>query len=121
MEAMTAKYTYYYRPGYGFENLLIEFLTGINRPEDHVPFIADLLDALSSLDAKVDDMEDVFVNDEYWFTISTTLGEVLLTINIWDMAFIIADNNQQALDEINSLLQKDGKFERVTFDFEKYR
>lgn len=117
----STKYTYYFRPGYGSDELLIEFLTGIDKPEDHAPFIAMLLNAVDSLKPSIDNMEDVFVNDEYWYTIGTKQGKVLLTINVWGMAFILAQDNQSTLQTINQLLQQDVCFERIDVDFEKYR
>ena len=61
------------------------------------------------------------MNDEVLHSISSNLGECILSKDIWDLAFIMVDNNQTCITKINKLLILDNRFEKVEVDFENYK
>lgn len=112
-----APYKYHYRPGYSSANLLIEFISGI----ENKTFIIDLLDSIKSIKPEVVDLNDLWMNDEVLYSIVSNLGEFSLSKDIWDSAFIMADENQTYIAKINKLLILENRFEKIEVDFENYK
>jgi len=112
-----APYKYHYRPGYSSANLLIEFISGI----ENETFITDLLDSIKSIKPEVVGLNDLWMNDEVLYSVSSYLGEFILSKDIWDLAFIMADDNQTCIDKINELLIADTRFEKIEVDFNDYK
>lgn len=110
-------YKYYYRPEYGSEDLLLEFIRGV----ENETFMTDLLDAIKSIQPKIIDLHDLWMNDEVLYTINSTLGEFTFSKDIWDLAFIMVDNNQICIAKINELLVADNRFEKIEVNFEDYK
>jgi hypothetical protein len=109
-------YKYYYRPGYGSNELLIEIFSG----GEHPNFVEDFLTAIAPLEPHIIKTEDVWVNDEILLEISTLAGNFTLSKDIWDWVFIMGDNNQECLSQINTLLLANKNFEKLEVDFKKY-
>ena len=105
----TDRYKYQYRPEYGSDNLLIEFFA---KTEDD-NFIPDLLNAIKIINPKQDSIEDLWMNDEILLKFKSDRGEFTLSKDIWGFAFIITENNQECLKEINAILSIDPRFEKV--------
>src|SRR5204862_5649726 len=101
------KYKYHYRPEYGSENLLIEFISGV----ENETFGTDFFDAIKEINPKLVDLEDLWMNDEILCNVNSDFGPFTLTKDIWDLAFIMADDNQSCIARINNLLQSNDKFE----------
>ena len=114
---MDQRYQYYCRPGYGSNNLLIEFFS----VKEGTSFFNILYDALKSMKCNVKGTTDLFMNDEVLLSISSTSGDFEISTDIYDNAFIIADDNQEAITTIDSILQDDIRFEKVAVDFDKYK
>lgn len=112
-----APYKYRYRPEYGSENLLIEFIRAV----ENETFITDLLEAIQSIKPEIVDLNDLWMNDEVLYTINFTLGEFTFSKDIWDLAFIMVDNNQICIAKINELLVADNRFEKIEVNFEDYK
>lgn len=111
------KYKYHFRPGYGSQNLLIEFYSGI----DNDCFMNDLLGAISEINPKLIDFKDIWVNDEILLEIESDVGSFSLSKDTWGFAFIMADENQDGLKTINSILVNDSRFEKVEVNFDNYK
>jgi hypothetical protein len=111
------KYKYHYRPGYGSENLLIEFISGV---ENDV-FRTDLFDAIKEINPKLISREDLWMNDEILYLIDSDLGAFTLSKDIWDLAFLMADDNQSCILQINNLLFNDNRFEKIEVDFNDFK
>jgi hypothetical protein len=111
------KYKYYLRPGYKSQNLLIEIFSGA---EDEY-FLTDLLDSISEINPKVDKMNDLWMNDEIEIEVSSDIGSFFISKDIWDLAFIMSDNNQECINKINLILLKDKNFHKVEVNFEDYK
>jgi hypothetical protein len=109
-------YTYHYRPGYGSQQLLIEIYSGTEKED----FMTDLFIALAELHPEIIRQTEVWINDEILLEIKTDLGEVTLSRDIWDLVFILAENNQPCLSKINELLAAHEKFTKVEVDFKNY-
>ncbi len=60
-------YKYYFRPGYGTSELLIELFYGAENND----FISDLLTAISELKPEVIDIIDLWMNDETLLNINS--------------------------------------------------
>lgn len=110
-------YKYYFRPGYGSENLLIEIFEGAERET----FVSDFLDAVCEINPKLNDVLDLWMNDEIEMSYDSEAGAFALSKDIWGFAFITAENNQEGLARINSILEKASLFEKFEVDFENYK
>jgi hypothetical protein len=110
-------YKYYLRPGYGSEKLLIEFISGVESDT----FINDLFDAIKNIKPEIIDLADLWMNDEVLYSINSTLGEFTLSKDIWDLAFIMSEDNQTYIAKINELLIADNRFEKIEIDFNNYK
>jgi len=111
------KYKYYLRPGYKSQDLLIEIFSGA---EDEC-FLTDLLDSISEINPKVDKMNDLWMNDEIEIEVSSDIGLFYVSKDIWDLAFIMSDNNQECINKINLILLKDKNFHKTEVNFEDYK
>lgn len=111
------KYKYHYRPGYGSDNLLIEFISGVENEN----FVVELFDALKNINPKILGHEDLWMNDEILYTIESTLGQFTLSKDNYDLAFIMSENNQACVEKINDILCKDNQFEKIEVDNNIYR
>jgi hypothetical protein len=111
------KYKYHYRPGYGSDNLLIEIFNGV----ENEAFAGDLFDAIKEINPKLAGREDLWMNDEILYTINSDLGQFTLSKDIWDLAFIMADDNQSGVLQINNLLLNDERFEKIEVDFNDFK
>ncbi|MCP4443555.1 MAG: hypothetical protein GY810_32025 [Aureispira sp.] len=110
-------YIYRYRPGYGSNELLIEFYKG---PEKEA-FIPDLLSALEEIKPVITGTHDLWMNDEVMMTVDSAIGRFTLSKDIWDLAFIMADTNQKGLEKIDQLLSKHPDFEKEEVNFDDYK
>ena len=110
-------YKYYLRPGYGSANLLIEFISGV----ENDTFNIDLFDAIKTIRPELIDLQDLWMNDEVLYFIQSNLGDFLLSKDIWDLAFIMADHNQTCIAKINELLLADSRFEKIEVNFDDYK
>ena len=111
------KYKYRYRPGYSSENFLIEFFSGVENEN----FLIDLFDVLKELNPKIIGQEDLWMNDEVLFTVNSKLGQVTLSKDNYDLAFIMANDNQSCIEKIATLLYKDNRFEKIEVDNGNYK
>jgi len=110
-------YKYHCRPGYGSEHLLIEFISGV----ENKTFIIELLDAIKEINPKFTALEDLWMNDEIIYTVNSDLGEFMLSKDIWDLAFIMSDKNQSCIVQIDKLLLKDKRFQKIEVNFNKFK
>ena len=111
------KYKYRLRPEYSSENLLIEFINGV----ENKSFLPDLLNSINEINPKTEKIADVWMNDEITFMISSEIGEFFLSKDIWNLAFIMSENNQECVNRINSILLNDERFEKVEVNFDDYK
>ena len=51
--------------------------------------------------------------DEVWINSKSDNGRVTITLDIWDMVFVLADNNKTDLDKIEAELNRSADFERI--------
>jgi hypothetical protein len=117
MTHIIGPYKYHYRPGYGSEKLLLEFLSGV---EDE-SFISDLFSAIKSIQPEIMGNENIWMDDTFTYTMHSTIGNFILSKDIWNFAFMHADYNQDCLDTINQLLLEDVRFKKIEVDFNDYK
>jgi hypothetical protein len=113
----STKYKYHYRPVYGSDSLLIEFLYGVKNDT----FGADLFEALKEINPQIVGLEDLWMNDEILYSVDSDLGQFTLSKDIWDLVFLMADDNQNCVHYINNLLLNDNRFEKIEVDFNNYK
>lgn len=111
----SATYKYHLRPGYDSGNLLIEFISGVEK----VSFEPDLLEALKKLEPLLIEQQDLWMNDETLFLLESNVGSFSISKDIWDLAFIMSED-QNCIVKINELLLTDQKFEMIDVDHKKY-
>lgn len=111
------KYKYHLRPGYKSQNLLIEIFSGV----ENEYFMTDLLGSMASINPKIDEINDLWMNDEILMEVSSDIGLFSISKDIWDFAFITADDNQECIIKIDLLLDTNKHFQKVGVDFEKYK
>jgi len=111
------KYKYHYRPGYKSQDLLIEIFDGAESEQ----FFTDFFNSIIDINPKVESTNNFLMNDEYLFEVSSDIGSFSISKDIWDLAFIMSEENQEGLKTINSILFKDDNFQKVEVDFDHYR
>ena len=111
------RYKFYFRPGYGSDKMLIEFFYGAEKEE----FLPDFLDAIESLNPKIESTLDLWMNDEIQLSIHSDLGDFSLSKDTWGFAFLWNDNHQCVVKKLSDLLAGDSRFEKVEVDFDKYK
>ena len=105
------------RPGYNSPKHLLEFTQGPGDPN----FVSDLLAALHTLDVRVLSTESLWMNNEIWITLHSNLGEFHLSIDTWDLAFIMEEDNQELIHAIDEILAVHPEFEKQIVDFARYQ
>lgn len=110
-------YQYYFRPAYKSEELLIDVFGGAENEN----FISDFLNAIAVLKPTMTDILDLWMNDEVLMSFDSEIGSFTLSKDIWGFAFITAENNQEGLFQINSILENSEMFTKVEVDFERYK
>lgn len=110
-------YKYKFRQGYGSHKLLIEFFYGA---ESNF-FISDLINVLEELHPEILEIDDLSMHDEILIHIKSKIGAFLLSKDPWGIAFLTAENNQECLLQINSILEKAVNFEKAEVNFEDYK
>ncbi|MEO8535767.1 MAG: hypothetical protein ABI441_18570 [Flavobacterium sp.] len=110
-------YQYHFRPGYKSEELLIDIFGGA---EDEA-FFPDFVKAINEINPIMIDILDLWMNDEVLMTIDSDVGKFTVSKDIWGFAFIMADNNQEGLHRINSILEQAELFEKIYVNFENYK
>ena len=107
---MSKKYKYNYRPEYSSENLLIEFISGV----DNETFEKDLFEAINQINPNIVKKEDLWMNDEILYTVNSNIGDFELSKNtILDLVFITSKENKLIINKIDELLIKDDRFEKL--------
>ncbi|MBL0743904.1 hypothetical protein [Chryseolinea lacunae] len=110
-------YSYALRPEYGGQNLLLEFRDGVENDS----FLPDLFRTFAELNFVHTSITDLWMNDEVLFAITSSVGDFTLSKDIWNLAFITAENNQAGILALDACLQRSGIFEKVDVDFDAYR
>lgn len=110
-------YKYHLRPAFGSEKLLIEFFYGAEKNN----FLSDFFNTIEELKPKVVDVFDLWMNDEVEINVNSEIGDFIISKDIWGFAFIMAENNQKCIYQINSILENTDKFEKIEFNFEDYK
>jgi hypothetical protein len=110
-------YTYHLRPGYGSDKLLLEFFLDSSDTD----FLNDLFTTLKDIGPKIETVENWWMNDEVLLHVSSDKGEFLFSRDVWDFAFILADNNQSCIKLIDEMLNNSSWFKKEEVDFGKYR
>ncbi len=109
-------YKYKLRPEYGSSKLLIEFIDGV----ENETFLSDFIHTISELNPVVEDIIDLWMNDEILISVASEMGKITISKDIWDFAFIMSKDNQACLLKINSILEAHENYEKVEVDFEDY-
>lgn len=109
----TPSYIYKLRPAYQTNQLLIEFSEGV----DNSGFVNDLRFALREIELELIQVEDVWMNDELLYSFNSNHGKFTLSIDRWDYAVILADENPQVVLKIDSILVQNSKFKKIKVIF----
>lgn len=110
-------YSYKLRPAYNSSEKLIEFV----KIGDVDRFLEKLLDLLSKNGFSFDNTTDVWMNDEIWIHLKSINGKTTITRDIWDMIFILGEQNQIDIEKINQILIASGEFKKIEVNPEDYK
>jgi len=110
-------FQYQYRPGYGSSKYLIEIVSGVEDPE----FFTTFMDAMSDLQPVVTGSADLWMNDEFQMYFTSTVGGFTFSKDVWGFAFVEANDNQDGLRRIDTLLSSSKRFERLDVNLEDYK
>lgn len=111
-------YTFKLRPGYGSEELLIE-LDGKDQPDE---LQTDLILLLEQNGFKLTELKDMWQNNEWSFIFRSKQGVVQLSRDsIWDLFFIMGENNQSDILKLDKLLLKNPLFEKLNVNYSDYQ
>ena len=110
-------YNFNYRKGYGSQEYLIEIFNFETLPGFRTRQITDFLDyllnALKEISPKTIGVNNVWMNDEIWIEINTNYGKITVSVDIWDMIFIMPEENR-CIEKIYELLKLDANFNDTT-------
>ena len=67
------------------------------------------------------DILDVWMNSEVLMTFDSNAGQFTISKDIWGFAFVMAENNQEGLAWISSILERSELFKKIEVDFENYK
>ncbi|PHR46508.1 MAG: hypothetical protein COA32_10210 [Fluviicola sp.] len=109
-------YSYKLRPAYNSKEQLIEFVKIGNADS----FMKKLISVLGKNGFSLDDISDVWMNDEIWIHLKSSSGKITITKDIWDMIFILGEKNQEDINRINQILIDSGQFEKIEINPEEY-
>jgi hypothetical protein len=109
-------FKYYFRPCFDSSDHLIEIFTNVDRKD----FMDHFYDTISLMEPIIEDVKDLWMNDEVLFTVRTKFGDLLFSKDTWGTAFIMS-KNQDCLSRVNSLLEQNEKFHKVGVDLDKYK
>lgn len=111
------KYSYKLRPGYGSKKLLLDF--------DATKFPNKLQKKLTVMlkenGFKLENVNDLEINNEFLFEYKSTNGLITLSRDIWDFFFITGDDNQVDIIKLDKFFSKDNLFEKLEIDFSVYQ
>ncbi len=114
---MRPDYTYRLRPGYGSDKLLIAF----DIAEDPDYFLFELMKLLSLSGFESHGKIDLWMNDEIIIDMHSPNGNIILSLNIWGMLFIMGNHNQKDILRINELLLATPGFKKEEVDYSEYQ
>jgi hypothetical protein len=114
---MNTIYSYHFRPAYQSKDLLIAIFDGAESES----FNSDFLNVIAEIQPKMIDILDLWMNNEVLMTFDSVAGQFTISKDIWGFAFVMAENNQEGLTRINSILECSELFEKVEVDFENYK
>jgi hypothetical protein len=109
-------YRYKLRAYYNSDKLLLEFPNG---PESD-SFVTDLMNAIVILRPVLTSQSDLWMNDETVLHFKTDFGDFDLSVDVWEIAFIMSENDNLIL-LIDSRLQASPIFEKVDISFEDFK
>jgi len=110
-------YKYIVRPGYGSKKMLISFSPD---KADEI-FFGCLLRALKAININPVEIVDLWMNDEIIWNMKSDAGDFEISKDIWDLVFIMAEENQSIIKIIDKLLGEDTSFIKEEVDFNNYR
>lgn len=113
---MDTPYRYRLRPGYGSDKWLLEFFLDSADGE----FENTLFTALHVLNPSLEEIQDLWMNNEILMSVCCDQGSFLLSKDIWGFAFIMADDNQQCVLAIEEILSKNDHFRKEEVDHALY-
>jgi len=107
-------YRYQVRPGYGSEKLLVEFL----HDSSDDGFVAALRSVFSANGVKTKEEKDLI----FMVTIimDSPVGSFAIDHDEWDMIWIHAEENQNAIQFVDHILSRSGQFQKEEVDFNKF-
>ncbi len=77
--------------------------------------------ALGSINPNFESFEDIWMNDEVIFTVDSDQGQILLSKDIWDLVFVMAEDNQSCILFIDKILSNNSIFKKEEVDFNDYK
>jgi len=114
---LSVPYKYFVRPAYGSAELLLQF----NLNSTDTDFIKDVFNALASIQPQIDSLQELWMNGEILLHIQSTIGKFCLSRDIWDVAFVTAEENQPCIKAITKILEQNPCFTREEVDFDMYK
>lgn len=114
---MSIPYRYHLRPAYGSSELLLQF----NLDSSDTEFIKDLFNALASIAPTVHSLQELWMNGEILLHINSTIGGFCISRDIWDFAFVTAEENQPCILVIDNILSQSPSFRKEAVDFKDYK
>jgi len=114
---LSIPYKYHLRPAYGSTELLLQF----NLDGSDTEFIKDLFKTIASIEPTIDSLQELWMNGEILLHINSRIGGFCVSRDIWDFAFVTAEENQSCIKAIHEIISQSPLFLRVEIDFEHYK
>jgi hypothetical protein len=111
-------YSYKLRPGYGSEELLLDF----DAKNDPDGLQNELITMLEKSGFQLIKTADLWINGELLFTFSSNNGTLSFSRDNWDCFFILGENKNQAdIIKLDQILSENPLFEKVIANYSDYR
>lgn len=110
----TKEHTYKVRPGYGSKQLLIEF-----GPESYNErFVSDLRSVLAGHNLIPKRKQDLIF--QFITVFDSPCGRFELVADEWSFVFVLADENQDAIQYVDRILCESGRFQKEEVNYDEY-
>ena len=99
-----------------FDNDTEDYMIRFSDTKDGNQLIGKLLLLFEDINFEAGEAKEVWMNDEIWISAKSPNGNVLITKNIYDFVFIMANDNKSDLDIVENVMNKSMDFKKIKLE-----
>ena len=93
-----------------------DYMIRFSDTKDGNQLIGKLLLLFEDINFEAGEAKEVWMNDEIWISAKSPNGNVLITKNIYDFVFIMANDNKSDLDIVENVMNKSMDFKKIKLE-----